>query len=294
MFTANPQDVAKTGKTVRKARKKHRQTQDKYSSAKKKKIHSLDGSLYFPVLGILVKSGMHHFDTLSMGSQRICAWEPGVQHMNITPLNAFRLEEQGFIPEGKPEEIEIVNEDVAAVYASPENPDITIKQKCEVIVIDSIKAFSLCGTTKEAGSDWVYGPEIAKAVEYLSSTHVEEAIARNVDVIALFATPSNPRGDLHCLTMRWLSKQQKHQTANDSHELYQYFWGLLSPSKGKMEVSRVGGSNGKAHISKEFFRMLHMPGITPRKSHSVMWYPVKNKWYYLYISPYNKKWTLCC
>jgi hypothetical protein len=149
MFTANPQDVAK----IRKAQKKCRQTQDKYSSAKKKKIHSLDGSLNFPVLGILVKSGMPHFDTLSMGSQRIYAWEPGVQHMNITPLNAFWLEEQGFIPEGKPEEIEIVHEDVAAVYASPENPDITIKQKCEVIVIDSIKAFSLCGATKVAGSD---------------------------------------------------------------------------------------------------------------------------------------------
>jgi hypothetical protein len=94
-----------------------------------------------------------------------------------------------FLLKSKPEEIEIVHEDVAAVYASPEHPDITIKQKCEFIVIDSIKAFSLCGTTKEAGSDWVYGPEIGKAVEYLSSTHVEEAIARNVDVIALFATP---------------------------------------------------------------------------------------------------------
>jgi hypothetical protein len=55
----------------------------------------------------------------------------------------------------------------------------------------SVKAFFLCGSIKEAGSDWINGSEIAKAVEYLSSTHVEGAMARNVYVIAIFATPTN-------------------------------------------------------------------------------------------------------
>jgi hypothetical protein len=100
----------------------------------------------------------------------------------------------------------------------------------------SVKAFFLCGSIKEAGSDWINGREIAKAVEYLSSTHVEDAIARNVDVVAIFATPTNPHGDLHCLTMRWLSKAGISQIPKDSHELYHFFWGLLSRAKGKMEV----------------------------------------------------------
>jgi hypothetical protein len=46
----------------------------------------------------------------------------------------------------------------------------------------------------------------------------------------------------------------------DSHELYHFFWGLLSWAK-KMEASRVGGSNAKAHVSKEFFKMLHLPVV---------------------------------
>lgn len=104
----------------------------------------------------------------------------------------------------------------------------------------------------------------------------------------------NAEGDMHCLTMRWLSKPAIKPTPNDSDELYKYFWGLLSEARGKMEISRTGGSNGIAHISKEFFSMLHLPGITPRKSHAVLWYPVQTKWYFLYICPYAKKRKVCC
>jgi hypothetical protein len=108
----------------------------------KKKTQCLDGSLYFPLLGLLVKSNLEYFDTLSMADQSAYASEPGVQHMNITPLNAFQLEQEGIIPEGPAEEIEILHEDVIAVYASPSNPDITTKQKCEVIVIIQSRHFS--------------------------------------------------------------------------------------------------------------------------------------------------------
>jgi hypothetical protein len=283
-------------KTVRKARQKRRRHQDKYSLKKTKYTpqSSLDGSLYFPFIGILVKSDVNHFDTLSMADQVRYACENGVQHMNITPNNAFYLEQEGFIPEGPAEEIEILHQDFDTSYASPVNPDITIKQKCEVIVIDSIKATILCGATKKTGSNWIDGSEIQKAVEYMSATHVSSAMARNVDLIAIFATPINAHADLHCLTIRWLSKPSIYRTPQDSQELYDFFWGLLSPAKGKMEISRVGGSNGEAHVSKEFLKMLHLPGITPRKSHGVMWYPVKTKWYFLYISPYNKKRKLRC
>jgi hypothetical protein len=123
---------------------------------------------------------------------------------------------------------------------------------------------------------------------------LQSAVARNVDVIGIFATPINPFGDLHCLTMRWISKPAIIRTPDDSQELFDYFWGLLSQAKGKMEISQVGGSNGNAHVSTEFLKMLHLPGITPRKSHGVMWYAVKTKWYFLYISPYKKEWKLCC
>jgi hypothetical protein len=178
-------------KTVRKARQKRRRHQDKYSLKKTKYTpqSSLDGSLYFPFIGILVKSDVNHFDTLSMADQVRYACENGVQHMNITPNNAFYLEQEGFIPEGPAEEIEILHQDFDTSYASPVNPDITIKQKCEVIVIDSIKATILCGATKKTGSNWIDGSEIQKAVEYMSATHVSSAMARNVDLIAIFATP---------------------------------------------------------------------------------------------------------
>jgi hypothetical protein len=180
-------------KTVHKARQKRRRHQDKYSLKKTKYTpqSSLDGSLYFPFIGILVKSDVNHFDTLSMADQVRYACENGVQHMNITPNNAFYLEQEGFIPEGPAEEIEILHQDFDTSYASPVNPDITIKQKCEVIVIDSIKATILCGATKKTGSNWIDGSEIQKAVEYMSATHVSSAMARNVDLIAIFATPIN-------------------------------------------------------------------------------------------------------
>jgi hypothetical protein len=44
-----------------------------------------------------------------------------------------------------------------------------------------------------------------------------------------------------------------------------------------------------AHVSKEFFRMIHLPGITPRKSCAVMWFPMQTMWLFFYISPYKKK-----
>jgi hypothetical protein len=282
-------------KHMRKARCKRRHLQDKYSVKKKKmEVHSLDGSLFFPSLGVLIKSDLNHFDTLAMADQVHYASEGGVQHMNITPLNAYQLEQQGFFPEGQKSEIEILHEDAMASYPSPMNPDITIHQNCELIVIDSIKASLLCGTSKQNGCDWITGSEIMRAVDYLSPAHLQSAVARNVDVIGIFATPINPYGDLHCLTMRWISKPAIIRTPDDSQELFDYFWGLLSQAKGKMEISRVGGSNGNAHVSAEFLKMLHLPGITPRKSHGVMWYAVKTKWYFLYISPYKKKRKLCC
>jgi hypothetical protein len=71
------------------------------------------------------------------------------------------------------------------VYGSPMNPDITIQQKCEVIVIDSIKASVLCGTNKANGADWITGIEITRAVEYLSTLHLSSTMARNVDVVAI-------------------------------------------------------------------------------------------------------------
>jgi hypothetical protein len=68
----------------------------------------------------------------------------------------------------------------------------------------------------------------------------------------------------------------------------------LSKAHDGFEISRVGGSNGRAHLSKEFFQMLHIPGITPRKSCAVMWYPMETKWLFFYISPYKKQHTLAC
>jgi hypothetical protein len=32
-------------------------------------VHSLDGSLFFPSLGVLIKSDLNHFDTLAMADQ---------------------------------------------------------------------------------------------------------------------------------------------------------------------------------------------------------------------------------
>lgn len=71
-----------------------------------------------------------------------------------------------------------------------------------MIVIDSKKAASAIGGTKKIkGCDWITGSEIKKSVEYLNEQHIKEATNRGIDIIAIFATPFNPKGSLHALTM---------------------------------------------------------------------------------------------
>jgi hypothetical protein len=119
-------------------------------------------------------------------------------------------------------------------------------------------------------------------------THVEGAKGRNIDVVAIFATPIGKNDYMHALTMRWLAKPFSEHMPDDAdkEELYQFLFGLLSKAKGKMEIGQLGGSNG--------IQMLHLPGISQRKSHAVAWIPVKTKWVYLYISPHHKVRKLCC
>jgi hypothetical protein len=82
------------------------------------------------------------------------------------------------------------------------------------------------------------------------------------------------------------------QSEQESSEVYLFLRSLLSKARGGFEISRVGGSNGMAHVLKEFFRML--PGITPRKFCAVMWFPMQTKWLFFYISPYKEKHHLSC
>jgi hypothetical protein len=135
---------------------------------------------------------------------------------------------------------------------------------------------------------------MTKAVEYLTAQHVKAAKERGVDIIAIFATPFNSKGSLHALTVRWLCAPLPKRSEQESSEVYLFLRSLLSKARGGFEISRVGGSNGMAHVSKEFFSMLHLPGITPRKSCAVMWFPMQTKWLFFYISPYKKKHHLAC
>jgi hypothetical protein len=257
----------------------------------------MDGSLFFPDIGILIKSNLQHFDSLSIAKQvghRKDQVEDGLPHMNINPKNAYDLEQKGLYPTGKAEQIELLHDDFLVSFPSAKNPKVMIKCLVEVIVVDSVKAAKLCGTKKPKGSNWINGSEMVKAVQYLCEHHVTTAKARRIDVIAIFATPFNPKGSCHALTMRWLCAQCPPRTAFESSQLYSYLTGLLSKGRGSMEIARVGGSNGVAQVSKEFFTMLHLPGITPRKSYAVMWYPVETKWLFFYISPYKTTRTLAC
>jgi hypothetical protein len=181
-------------------------------------------------------------------------------------------------------------------YTDPQDEAITRTRNVEVIVIDSARAACLSQSSnkKEPGCDWIPGEEIQDAFEYLSDSQVESARARGIDIIAIFATPVHKRGHMHAVSVRWLVKPMPVMADCDSEEVYHFFSGLLSKEKGKMEIGRMGGSNGIAHVSKEFLKMLHLPGITPRKSHGVLWFPLKTKWIYLYISPYHKYRKLCC
>jgi hypothetical protein len=175
-----------------------------------------------------------------------------------------------------------------------QDPTIQIKRLIQVIVVDSVKAANVCGNKKIKGTDWISGDEMVKAVEYLGPSHVDAAKARHVDAVAIFATPFNHNGSCHALTIRWLCVACLRRTPLESSQLYSFLTGLLPRGQGGLKISRVGGSNGLAHCSKEFFSMLHLPGITPRKSCAVMWYPMDTKWLFFYISPYKKVHTLAC
>jgi hypothetical protein len=273
--------------------KRKAKANDKYHSKPREQRHSLDGLLYFPQVKVLLRPDFQHFDTLSIASS-----QGPFQHMVITPLNAFYLEENGFYPGGNQDFVELLHEDVVVSYKDPANESITRTRNIEIIVVDSQKAVRSSGTIspKKPGLDWIEGDEIQSAVEYLSETHIESSKGRGVDVIAIFATPIGKNDYMHALTMRWLAKPFSGARRNDAdaEEIHQFLISLLSTAKGKMETGRLGGSNGFAHLSKEFLKMLHLPGITPRKSHAVVWLPVKTKWVYLYISPYHQVRKLCC
>jgi hypothetical protein len=164
-----------------------------------------------------------------------------------------------------------------------------------VIGVDSVKAANACGTNKIKGTDWTSGNEMVKAIEYLRQPQVQSAKAQHVDAVAIFATPFNQKGSCHhAVTICWLCAPCPHQTPLESSQLYSFLTGFLPRGRGGLEISRVGGSNGMAHCSKEFFSMLHLPVITPRKSCAVMWYPMDTKWLFFYISPYKKVHTLAC
>lgn len=244
-----------------KAQAKRRRLKDKYSAKKKQTVQfPLDGSFFFPDIGVLIQSDTKHFDSLSVAKQgcKGSRKDDALPHMNITPVNAFELEEQGFSPQGCHTAIEMHRSVVDASYPHPCDPRQLVSLQVQVIVIDSSKAAELCGTTKEPGCDWVEGKEIQRAVAYLTDSHITEAKKQGIDAIAIFASPQSAQGDFHGLTIRWLCKQVPNLTYQELHDLYEYFFGLLSTAKGQMELSRVGGSNGIAHISKEFFAMLHL------------------------------------
>jgi hypothetical protein len=194
--------------------------------------------------------------------------------------------------------IEVVHEDVSVSYKNPADESITIRRKVEIIVIDTKKIMSsggrMTGSRKELGCEWIEGEEMQQlAIEYLSETHIKNAMEQCVDVIAIFATPMGKNATMHALTLQWLVNPLPSMTDTKSKELFQFFFGLLSQAKGKMEIGCIGGSNGMAHASKVFLQMLHLPGITPRKS-GVIWFPLKTKWVYLYINPYHQVCKLCC
>jgi hypothetical protein len=173
--------------------------------------------------------------------------------MNINPQNAFALEEEGCFPGGKTETIELYHEDCIVLYQNPKDPNITIKRCVEVIVIDSLKAASLTGSRKNKGCDWIMGSEISKAVEYLSAQQVKAAKNWGVDIIAIFATPFNSKGSLHAVTIQWLCAAIPKRSDQESSKVYLFLTNMLSKARGQFEISRVGGSNGLAHVSKDFF-----------------------------------------
>jgi hypothetical protein len=79
-----------------------------------------------------------------------------------------------------------------------------------------------------------------------------------VDAVAIFATPFNHKGSCHALTICWLCVACPHRTPLESSQLYSFLTGLLPRGRGGLKISRVGGSNGLVHCSKEFFSMLHL------------------------------------
>jgi hypothetical protein len=165
----------------RKSTKKRRTRKDKYhGSTAKPPTETLDGTLFFPDIGILIHSDLHYFDTLSIakqvGHQKDQA-APGLLHMVINPKNAFQLEQDGYYPKGQAKFIELLNEDVLVLYPSVQDPTIQIKRLIQVIVVDSVKAADVCGSKKFKGTDWISGDEMVKAVEYLGASHVDTAKA---------------------------------------------------------------------------------------------------------------------
>jgi hypothetical protein len=253
--------------------------------------------LYFPELGVLIHSDLEHFDSLSIGQQvgrTKKEREAGLLHMNVNLCNAMALELKGSFPQGSAGAIEMHHSNCIVTYCSRKDLNLDIRRSVEVIVIDTLKAAAISGTKKPKGSDWISGAEMTKAVEYLTVQQVKEAKHRGIDIVAIFAMPFNCKGTLHALTIRWLCASLPTRSDQESSEIYLFLTSLLSKARGGYEVSRVGGSNGNAHISKEFFHMLHLPGITPRKSCGVMWYPMETKWLFFYISPYKKKHHLAC
>jgi hypothetical protein len=203
------------------------------------------------------------------------------------------LERDGFFPSGNANSVEFHHADCIISYPSPKDPNIIIKQFVEVIlIIDSLKATHTIGTKMVKGCDWISGSEMKRAVVYLDTTHIKRLLDRGIDIIAIFATPFNCKASLHALTIQWLCSSLPNRSDQESTQLYSFLTGLLSSARGGFEIARVGGSNGNAHVSKKLFQMVHLPGITPRKSCGVMWYPIGTKWLFFYVSPYKKKHTL--
>jgi hypothetical protein len=224
--------------TRRKSTKKRRKLNDKYRDLKKidpTHQRTIDGALFFPDLGVLIYSDLHHFDSLSIAKQigsKKDQVEQGLPHMNINPQNAFALEQEGCFPGGKPETIEMYHADCIVSYQNPKDPNITIKRCVEVIVIDSLKAASLTGSRKNKGCNWIMGSELSKAVEYLSAQQVKAAKNRGVDIIAIFATPFNSKGSLHAVTVRWLCAAIPKRSDQESSEVYLFLTNMLSKARG--------------------------------------------------------------
>jgi hypothetical protein len=94
-----------SGKSSNSKKKSKKKAKDKYDCRMRSRSAgpALDGLLYFPQIKVLIRPTFKYFDTLSTASS-----QGGLQHMVITPLNAFYLEENNFYPSGNKDQIKLL------------------------------------------------------------------------------------------------------------------------------------------------------------------------------------------